>query len=322
LYDMSTYPAFSIFAFLGLCLVMLPLPWHMQAWNSGTCLYMFWVGIACLNFFVNSVVWHGNATDLAPAWCEISIRIILGSAVAIPAASLCINRRLYIIASGTTSSVTTGLRDKQKAILVDMVIGLGIPVVQIVSSFFEIYSPQGHRYDIYEDFGCFPAIYNTPVAYALVSAWPLAIGSVSGIYCLLTLRTFVRRRSEFNQVLRRHSSLTFDRYFRLMALASADLLITIPISAYGMYLTIINGTIQPWISWADTHFDYPRVNLYPLVLWQTNHKGAVSMELTRWMVPACAIVFFGFFGFAQEAKRGYRKALDLCIKHAPFLRRL
>lgn len=107
-----------------------------------------------------------------------------------------------------------------------------------------------------------------------------------------------------------------------MALASADLLITIPISAYGMYLTITNGTIQPWISWADTHFDYSRVNLYPLVLWQTNHKGAVSMELTRWMVPACAIVFFGFFGFAQEAKRGYRKALDLCIKHVPFLRRL
>lgn len=45
------------------------------------------------------------------------------------------------------------------------------------------YVVSGHRFDIYEDIGCQPAIYNTPVAYALVLCWPIAIGLASGAYC-------------------------------------------------------------------------------------------------------------------------------------------
>ena len=116
-----TYPLFPIFAFLGFILVLTPLPWHFQAWNAGTCLYMIWAAIGCLNQFVNSVVWHGNALNPAPIWCDIceyfsyyhmpdlvlnidqlASRILVGGAVAIPAASLCINRRLYKIATATT----------------------------------------------------------------------------------------------------------------------------------------------------------------------------------------------------------------------------
>ena len=45
------------------------------------------------------------------------------------------------------------------------------------------YIVQGHRFDILEDVGCFPATYNTPPAYALTLAWPVAIGAVSLVYC-------------------------------------------------------------------------------------------------------------------------------------------
>lgn len=65
------YPLFSIFAFLGFVLSLIPLPWHLQAWNSGTCYFMIWSALACLNQFINSVVWHGNALNPAPVWCEI-----------------------------------------------------------------------------------------------------------------------------------------------------------------------------------------------------------------------------------------------------------
>lgn len=66
-----TYPAFPIFAFVAFVLVLIPLPWHLQAWNSGTCLYMIWIAIGSLNFFINSIIWHGNAIDWAPIWCDI-----------------------------------------------------------------------------------------------------------------------------------------------------------------------------------------------------------------------------------------------------------
>ncbi|KAG6839154.1 pheromone B alpha 3 receptor, partial [Blastosporella zonata] len=65
------YPAFSIFSFIGFILVLIPLPWHLQAWNSGTCLFMIWTAIGCLNAFINSIVWHNNAIDWAPVWCDI-----------------------------------------------------------------------------------------------------------------------------------------------------------------------------------------------------------------------------------------------------------
>jgi len=66
-----TYPLYPTFAFLGFILSLIPLPWHLQAWNSGTCYFMMWSALACLNQFINSVVWAGNALNPAPAWCEI-----------------------------------------------------------------------------------------------------------------------------------------------------------------------------------------------------------------------------------------------------------
>lgn len=66
-----TYPLFPIFAFLGFILSLIPLPWHFQAWNSGTCFYMMWASLACLNQFVNSIVWRGNILNPAPIWCDI-----------------------------------------------------------------------------------------------------------------------------------------------------------------------------------------------------------------------------------------------------------
>lgn len=66
-----TYPVFPIFSFVGFVVALIPLPWHLQAWNSGTCFYMMWASIACLNQFVNSVVWANDAINKAPLWCEI-----------------------------------------------------------------------------------------------------------------------------------------------------------------------------------------------------------------------------------------------------------
>jgi pheromone a factor receptor len=67
----ALYPLFSVFAFLGFFLVLIPLPWHLQAWNSGTCFYMMWASLACLNQFVNSVVWADDSINRAPVWCDI-----------------------------------------------------------------------------------------------------------------------------------------------------------------------------------------------------------------------------------------------------------
>jgi pheromone a factor receptor len=225
---------------------------------------------------------------------------MIGISVAIPAASLCINRRLYQIAR--VRSVITTTKDKRRAILVDLAIGVGLPVLVMALQ----YVVQGHRFDIFGDIGCRPFTYNTPLAYPLVIFPPLVIGLISGIYSVLILRSFTIRHLEFKQFMSTNKSITFNRYFRLMALSSIDLLLTIPFAAFTIYGDLKYGKLAPWISWEDTHSGFSRVDEIPAQLWRSDPLPQFLLEFSRWAVVACALVFFAFFGFADEAFKHYR----------------
>ncbi|KAG1796922.1 pheromone A receptor-domain-containing protein [Suillus plorans] len=293
------YPLYPIFAFLGFVVTLIPLPWHLQAWNSGTCYYMIWAALSCLNQFINSIVWHNNAINWAPIWCDISIRIMLGASVGIPAASLCINRRLYNIAK--THAVALTDEAKRRAILIDTLICVLFPMIVVALQ----YVVQGHRFDIYEDIGCYPFIYNTLPAFFLSDSWPIIIGLVSSVYCGLSLKAFYLRRAQFTRFLKSNKSLSASRYFRLMALAMAEILCTIPLASFIIWLNSAAHPVEPWISWENVHYDFSRVMQYPSVLWTTNYLLVVAIQLTRWLVVFCAFTFFAFFGFAAEARKNY-----------------
>lgn len=65
------YPLFPIVSFLGFVLPLLPLPWHLRSWNSGTCYYAIWASLSSLNQFINSILWAGDAVNRAPVFCDI-----------------------------------------------------------------------------------------------------------------------------------------------------------------------------------------------------------------------------------------------------------
>jgi len=74
--------------------------------------------------------------------------------------------------------------------------------------------------------------------------------------------------------------------------------------------------IQPWRSCNDTYFQYSRVIQYPALIWRRNPRLVASMEFTRWVVPICALVFFAFFGLAEEATRNYVSLADKIQKNS------
>ncbi|KAG2056570.1 STE3-domain-containing protein [Suillus hirtellus] len=293
------YPLYPIFAFLGFVVALIPLPWHLQAWNSGTCYYMIWAALSCLNQFINSIIWHNNAINWAPIWCDISIRIMLGASVGIPAASLCINRRLYNIAK--THAVVLTDEGKRRAVLIDTLICVLFPMAVVALQ----YVVQGHRFDIYEDIGCYPFIYNTLPAFFLSDSWPMIIGLVSSVYCGLSLKAFYLRHAQFTHFLKSNKSLSASRYFRLMALAMTDIVCTIPLASFIIWINSAAQPVEPWISWENVHYDFSRVMQYPSALWATNYLLVVAIQLTRWIVVVCAFIFFAFFGFAAEARKNY-----------------
>lgn len=189
------------------------------------------------------------------------------------------------------------------------------------------YVVQGHRFNILEDVGCYPALYNTLLTYFISGMWPIIMGAVSAIYgstsrfffrtfsersfcgfLVLSLRSFLQRRTEFSQFMSSNRSFTVGRYFRLMALAATEVLFTTPQAIFMMWLNATATPVGPWRSWADTHFAFSRVEQIPAILWRENHLLALAFELSRWVAPFCALIFFIFFGFADEARKNYRKA--------------
>ncbi|TBU56138.1 STE3-domain-containing protein [Dichomitus squalens] len=295
-----TYPLLPVFAFLGFVIVLIPLPWHLQAWNAGTCVYMIWTSLACLVQFVNSILWKDTVLNLAPVWCDISTKFIIGAGVGIPASTLCINRRLYKITSVRTVSVTPD--EKRRALIVDLCISIGLPVLVMILH----YVVQGHRFNILQGVGCLPEIYNTPPAYPLVFMWPPLIGCVSFVYAFLTLLGFLKHRIQFSEVVSSNNAgMTISRYFRLMLLCLSEMVCTIPIGVYSIYINTAGVTLSPWISWANTHADFSRVLMIPAVIWRQNRSFLISVVMGQWVYIFAAFLFFALFGFADEAKRHY-----------------
>lgn len=98
------------------------------------------------------------------------------------------------------------------------------------------------------------------------------------------------------------------RYFRLMALAATEICLSTPLSLFSMIVNLQVGPLNKWVSWEDTHFNYSRVQQIPAFFWKKNHNTVLGMEFTRWVPVLCALIFFIFFGFADEAKKNYRRA--------------
>jgi pheromone a factor receptor len=167
---------------------------------------------------------------------------------------------------------------------------------------------EGHRFDIYEEVGCFPFVYTTWVSILTVSIPPLALSLASAVYAFLAIRAFYQTRAELKATLSVYSNLTASRYLRLIALCSCTIILMVPLSAYALHANITAGGLNPWISWNNTHFGYSRIDQYPSMLWRADPIVEVTTDVSRWLSVFCAFFFFVFFGFAEEA-RGYYLAI-------------
>jgi pheromone a factor receptor len=105
------------------------------------------------------------------------------------------------------------------------------------------------------------------------------------------------------QLMTSSQGLNRGRYIRLMALASIEILGTIPI---GTYILVSNsGGVTPY-RWASVHSHYSEVYQIPSVVWKNNSTWTTGLEMFRWLLVACAFIFFAFFGFADDARQHYR----------------
>jgi pheromone a factor receptor len=162
--------------------------------------------------------------------------------------------------------------------------------------------------------------------------WPILISVASFIYAGtfhstyprrdlippipgLTIRAFLETRRQFSQVLSNSASgLNMSRYFRLMALAATEMMFSLPLSLFFLTSSLQNASLKPWISWDDTHLDWGFIGFVPRAFFDATPGVRTQIDLSRWVTPAGAFVFFAYFGLAGEASEEYRKIFWRMVK--------
>ncbi|KAH9983018.1 GPCR fungal pheromone mating factor [Russula compacta] len=290
---------YTTFSFIGFLMSAIPLYWHMEAWNAGTCLSMGWVGVGCLTQCINSIIWNNNTVDRARVYCLISVSIQAGLNVAISTSSLCIFRRLYKIAA--MKPVMTTRAEKLREVIIDLLIGIGIPILIIIISW--ILSP--NIYNIFENFGPFLTIPTTPLTLVLFHLPPLVIGCVTFVYSSRTVCKLYKRERALKETLETSSLISRSRYFRLMAYAFVDMLGCIPLGTY-VFVRCVQEGIEPLTGWTNMHKDFSSVLQIPSSAWGSVPDAVSFLEFFRWILVVVAFLNFAFFGFAREAREHYR----------------
>ncbi|KAJ6461747.1 pheromone A receptor-domain-containing protein [Mycena sanguinolenta] len=301
----STVPLFPIFSFLGFALQLVPLYWQIERWNVGTLWYIFWISLSCITQYFNSVVWAGNTNNPAPGWCEIAIRVSMGASVGIPAASMCINRRLYEIARLPPTDEVSKAQHRRLIIVDSIVCGL-LPAVYILLQL----AVQRHRFNILEDVGCVPDFYDALSTYFIAYAPPALLNLGSLVFGALALRALAAARANITEVLAPYNSLTLSRFLRLAGIAlatsiflsapSALLNIAANVTAAALATKVVSGAASP--------FSFSTIVRIPRSVWASDETNLVAVELGQWLAPACAFLFFAFHGFTADAREYYMRA--------------
>ncbi|KAF9477438.1 fungal pheromone STE3G-protein-coupled receptor [Pholiota conissans] len=301
-----------IASFIAAAIVLVPLPWHWRARNVPTLSIIAWLFLSNVIYGVNAIIWANNVRIVVPVWCDITTKLQIGATISLPACCLCLCIHLERIAS--VRQVSSSHQDKRRRMLFDCCMCWGIPIIYMALH----YIVQGHRFDIVETLGCRPAIYTSIQSVFIVWVPPLLIVVLTLIFAGLALHHFLERRITFARHLRdSNSALTVSVYFRLISMSIVQMVWGSVVIAVNVWFTCRTG-LRPWISWADVHFNFSRVGLFPIAFLPPSTLS--PLYFSWWTIPASSLLFFIFFAFGQDAMKEYRSCF-VWIKKTIFRRK-
>ncbi|KZV74000.1 STE3-domain-containing protein [Peniophora sp. CONT] len=302
-----TYPLYPIACVLSATMLLLVLltSFIRQSWNLGVAFLCFWLFFENLTSGVNGIIWADNADIRLYVYCDIVTHLQLITHVVKPMATLIITRRLYLI-TRLRSGEHPDRSAKRRELAIEWTLGLVIPVV-VAGPFY--YVVQYSRFEVEEGIGCSNASDGSVLAILLIDSWTLIPPLLSiFVYHPRVARILYRQSQEVNHFLRSNSYVSRTNYFRILALASIDILLTLPIGIVSIVLTVSqSGAFPFYFGWADDHSEWEPEGA---TLADTAAEGTASVAqyyFNPWTSPALAFVIFGLFGLTSEARASYRR---------------
>ncbi|EFI26938.1 pheromone B beta 1 receptor [Coprinopsis cinerea okayama7 len=291
-------------SFISAALVLVPIPWHWKARNVPTLSLCIWLFVLNVINGVGSIVWAGNTRLVVPAWCDIATKLMIGGNLAIPTSLIALCVQLERLASARDGRLGVLGRAHRRQLL-DYGLCLFLPIMYMV-----LHSiVQGHRFEIFEDFGCYPHVHVSIPAIFILWLPPLVCLAGSVVLLGCTFRHFVMHRIIFAGHLAESNTLfTQSRFFRSLSMAVVQTVVACGFTAFSIWFSARDG-LKPWSSWAEVHAEFGIIGLFSR---EYLRPGEFPMRyILWWAVPVSSMLFSVFFVFGEDALEDYRAWLSI-----------
>ena len=129
---------------------------------------------------------------------------------------------------------------------------------------------------------------------------------------------FLKKRQQMDIFYKSNSSMSRSHYFRLMALSSFDVLVTLPINTAILALTFLEFKSDPaagahllkWPGWTEVHAHISLIQTADAAIWRTSRVDVTLMYINYYLNFLWAVAFFAFFGTTKEMLLNYRRIFD------------
>ncbi|KZV63986.1 STE3-domain-containing protein [Peniophora sp. CONT] len=281
-----------------------------QSWNLGIAFLCFWLFLDTLIEGIDAVIWADNADIKLYVFCDIASHLQIIVTVVEPMATLIISRRLYLIANLESVEVVDQAA-KRRDLTMEWILGLVIPVVVAGPLYYVV---QAARFAVREGTGCGALADGSILSILLVSSWTVIAPLFSLIiYYPRVARMFYRHNRDINHFLGNNNSVPRTSYFRILALASIDVLLTLPIGITTIALFVTQkssvGPPQFYSGWTRDHINWGPVSVSYADIQAGGASSVAVQYFAQWSSPVLAFVVFGLFGVTSEARASYRRII-------------
>lgn len=121
---------------------------------------------------------------------------------------------------------------------------------------------------------------------------------------------FYRQNKDVNRFLRSNNSISRTNYFRVLALSSIDVLLTLPFGIVDTALEITSGIAQEgdfpfYPGWAIVHSNWAPVTLPYAEQKALGTSFLAGQYYNVWSSTILTFIIFGLFGLTMEARESY-----------------
>jgi hypothetical protein len=128
-----------------------------------------------------------------------------------------------------------------------------------------------------------------------------------------TLWVFYNQRKDANQYLRSNNSAARSNYYRILAIGSIDIILTLPLGIVQLALAIrqyheqYDSQLPFYQGWNTVHANWEPISISYSELVQDGAWTLAHQYFERWTSPLLGFAIFGLFGYSAEAQVTYRQ---------------